>query len=255
MKRAQQARDHELVASGTVSLQSMSLLRPERLKGAQIVWPSEKGSSRRSSARSARSKGKRYRMRAGRGRRERELLLLEKLDSQRARLRGALKRIDGKRLMALKGKAFRDRIRRKALTEFLTEWEGTHGPISREELRRAECELLGSKDRLNGFTDRTMPSTTLYAVTNKNRVLYGVFSTQRKAIAFRRVQGSWTARVLPVSVNTDLRRDAIMDPKRLAQWFREDAALAKKEKAKGKRQGRHSRPTTDNHGWLVSGSP
>jgi TDG/mug DNA glycosylase family protein len=38
-KREQQARDRELVASGTVRPESMLLIRPEMLKGVRIVWP------------------------------------------------------------------------------------------------------------------------------------------------------------------------------------------------------------------------
>ncbi|HEX6998976.1 MAG TPA: type II toxin-antitoxin system RelB/DinJ family antitoxin [Gammaproteobacteria bacterium] len=39
MKRAAQARDRRLVASGKVPPEAMIMLRPERLKGAVIEWP------------------------------------------------------------------------------------------------------------------------------------------------------------------------------------------------------------------------
>ncbi|MDE2050669.1 MAG: type II toxin-antitoxin system RelB/DinJ family antitoxin [Gammaproteobacteria bacterium] len=39
MKREAQARDHELLARGAVSPESLLLLRPERLRGARVRWP------------------------------------------------------------------------------------------------------------------------------------------------------------------------------------------------------------------------
>jgi addiction module RelB/DinJ family antitoxin len=41
MKRAQQARDRDAVASGAIKPESMLLLRPDRIKGAKIVWPAD----------------------------------------------------------------------------------------------------------------------------------------------------------------------------------------------------------------------
>jgi len=41
MKRAAQARDRKLVASGKVPPEAMIILRPERLKGAVIEWPED----------------------------------------------------------------------------------------------------------------------------------------------------------------------------------------------------------------------
>lgn len=41
MKRAAQARDRKLVASGKVPPEAMIMLRPERLKGAVVEWPED----------------------------------------------------------------------------------------------------------------------------------------------------------------------------------------------------------------------
>lgn len=41
MKRAQQARDRAAVASGTIKPESVLLIRPDRIKGAKIVWPAD----------------------------------------------------------------------------------------------------------------------------------------------------------------------------------------------------------------------
>lgn len=41
MKRAAQARDRALSARGEVPPESMLMLRPARLKGARVEWPSE----------------------------------------------------------------------------------------------------------------------------------------------------------------------------------------------------------------------
>lgn len=39
LKRAAQARDRELVASGAVPPEAMLFIRPEMLRGAEIEWP------------------------------------------------------------------------------------------------------------------------------------------------------------------------------------------------------------------------
>ena len=39
MKRAAQARDRALLASGAVPAEAMLLLRPEQVVGAQVQWP------------------------------------------------------------------------------------------------------------------------------------------------------------------------------------------------------------------------
>lgn len=41
MKRAQQARDRAAVASGALKPESVLLIRPDRIKGAKIVWPAD----------------------------------------------------------------------------------------------------------------------------------------------------------------------------------------------------------------------
>jgi hypothetical protein len=41
LKRASQARDHALVASGAVPPEAMLLIRPEMLRGAIVEWPKE----------------------------------------------------------------------------------------------------------------------------------------------------------------------------------------------------------------------
>jgi hypothetical protein len=39
MKRAAQARDRKLIAQGIAPPEAMFLLRPERIKGARVLWP------------------------------------------------------------------------------------------------------------------------------------------------------------------------------------------------------------------------
>lgn len=40
MKRAEQARDRDLAAAGALPAEARLMLRPERLEGAEIQWPS-----------------------------------------------------------------------------------------------------------------------------------------------------------------------------------------------------------------------
>lgn len=42
MKRASQARDHQLVARGALSAEDVMLVKPKALRGASIRWPTAK---------------------------------------------------------------------------------------------------------------------------------------------------------------------------------------------------------------------